>query len=973
MFVCDEKFLREFDSRWEGEYLCEVEGDRVNLLQVSDIHWEPGASLEGRQRTLQKQLRLWQHEAAVDKVHGVVMSGDVIDGSAHARASKSPVARRRFWDRLRRPAVDSAGERLRTSYREAHRSGAEVLSKALQCEYEMDAHRQKKSVLVVPGNHDVLRSAATLNRDPPHRWESFVEHFAPTFTGGVPTTTDRKTVEFPRLCLYGNESGILALFGLDSNYLVYEHGEPKWFDHAMVHHEQLSNFRATVERLHENVADRPLYIVVSLHHHLLPVIEPTYDRPLDLQEDLKRVTLDTRSIIEELQASCSSLVLHGHMHQHTVQQVSYLTATVGAQRSPLSIISCGCYQNVYKSAIISADLYWAKARIVMMLGRDDMQGAVKDPLETSVSLVSASRVPSGEMRLYREMRAWLEPAPNRAQLPSGRNREDMLRPDPVKAAHFADLVERRWKDIPYVPLCSRTIDGVAVPFPADPDLLTKHKQYFLLLVLKDQHVLLNNHQALRYSDYAQWDTLLLPSFKTLFDFFDRARWDLVRLRGRHRIDSTRSETSRSKMEKKIEGILGQTSGRQWDEWEAKLRFLGAKTFVKFSPTDAVPQIYDYTLVSFDGFCVPGGPAEALELLPELDAADVIDREVRRRGKIQPPEGSGNERDFDPGYCWFPRARWRECASIVARNEDVMDWAMGILDRIEVEHGYIPPWLRWKGANRLDSVAIDVSKQCPFDEDGRDADGFPNSLKFGLGEMKLGKGPLQKHYAYARTGNSGKDICRISSVYLKNIELTKGKPQILVHECVGRSVGKRLGFLRPTQRYALRQGLDRAKLLAAEIRRADLKDDNGNVLDPLDFEGYLKLKLPGGMSIAHLPPVIETIQEAERENSQGEEEFLVCDGNHRIIQHCLRSDDPGTRVRAVLIRDPPYPYYAFPFSAKEWWVTAKNVVSFPPDLYSKYAPRQYSDEDDPLSYRAYFREFGGENGFINIGGQGGRMV
>ena len=129
-----------------------------------------------------------------------------------------------------------------------------------------------------------------------------------------------------------------------------------------------------------------------------------------------------------------------------------------------------------------------------------------------------------------------------------------------------------------------------------------------------------------------------------------------------------------------------------------------------------------------------------------------------------------------------------------------------------------------------------------------------------------------------------------------------------------------------------------------------------------------------MRIAHLPPLIEPIPKHERE-SPGREEFLVCDGNHRIIQLCWKASSPGESsvdLRAVLIRNPSHPYYAFPYSANEWHIPAEeHILESPPDLYSKYVPRRYPADDSRESYQAYYRDF--NQGFKNVGGQGGRII
>lgn len=113
---------------------------------------------------------------------------------------------------------------------------------------------------------------------------------------------------------------------------------------------------------------------------------------------------------------------------------------------------------------------------------------------------------------------------------------------------------------------------------------------------------------------------------------------------------------------------------------------------------------------------------------------------------------------------------------------------------------------------------------------------------------------------------------------------------------------------------------------------------------------------------------------EREDPQANEEFIVCDGNHRVVQY-LWNGGKGARLHCVLVRGPAEPYYAHPFSTRDWNVTATNVLHYPPDLYGKYTPRRFEpgapseDPANPLWYRRYYRDF--SSAFIDVGDQGGQ--
>jgi hypothetical protein len=220
----------------------------------------------------------------------------------------------------------------------------------------------------------------------------------------------------------------------------------------------------------------------------------------------------------------------------------------------------------------------------------------------------------------------------------------------------------------------------------------------------------------------------------------------------------------------------------------------------------------------------------------------------------------------------------------------------------------------------------------------DDDGFPNSLEQGLRAVKFAKGRrLENRFPYRKSGLEPVVLRRVDR-YIKVFDANGGE----------------LGVLRPTQRYVLDKGLSRVQWLSKQVNLFELR-------------GYLKVRVASGGLLAILPPVIESVPDGEREIPE-RGEFLVCDGNHRIVQRCWLEEKP---VCAVLAWNPAQPYYAYPFSAREWHITAENRLLTAPDLFSKYAPRRFPGDREVDSYRAYFRDF--SIGFKNIGGQGGREL
>jgi hypothetical protein len=183
----------------------------------------------------------------------------------------------------------------------------------------------------------------------------------------------------------------------------------------------------------------------------------------------------------------------------------------------------------------------------------------------------------------------------------------------------------------------------------------------------------------------------------------------------------------------------------------------------------------------------------------------------------------------------------------------------------------------------------------------------------------------------------------------------------------------LGRLSPVQFYVMGSGLERAAsvLEVASERLRDLGDE----------WGFVRVRRRGAhRAVSVTPPIVERVHRDDAESAEGE--FLICDGNHRVVQRVWIEGRP---IAAVAIDDNPVePYYARPFSSLEWETAAGNVVSDPPLDGGKYVPRRVdlsrlSDEsrrelrETPESQRhyRYFRNL--EKGFGYLGGQAGRTV
>ena len=133
-----------------------------------------------------------------------------------------------------------------------------------------------------------------------------------------------------------------------------------------------------------------------------------------------------------------------------------------------------------------------------------------------------------------------------------------------------------------------------------------------------------------------------------------------------------------------------------------------------------------------------------------------------------------------------------------------------------------------------------------------------------------------------------------------------------------------------------------------------------------------------------PPLIEQAWRGDLDDlsESGLIEFVVCDGNHRVVQGVWMRK--GSAMPAVaVVGDLRRPYYARPFGRLEWEATAENELQVTPDLASKYLTRKVDWKDDlddegrrvladvheTQWYRRDFRDL--ETGFGYMGGQGGR--
>jgi hypothetical protein len=187
------------------------------------------------------------------------------------------------------------------------------------------------------------------------------------------------------------------------------------------------------------------------------------------------------------------------------------------------------------------------------------------------------------------------------------------------------------------------------------------------------------------------------------------------------------------------------------------------------------------------------------------------------------------------------------------------------------------------------------------------------------------------------------------------------------------------MLRPVQRYVLEAGLERAEQILRVVRPA--------LAEAGDPWGFARVRKGGAPKpVAVTPPIIEQLHPDDRERREGEgdEDFVICDGNHRVVQAVWNGRLALPAV--AVIGDLPQPYYARPFGRFEWDATAENEQVVTPDVASKYLSRKVNREKDlpddeareklaavpdSMLFRRYYRDF--ESGFGYMGGQGGRFI
>jgi hypothetical protein len=228
---------------------------------------------------------------------------------------------------------------------------------------------------------------------------------------------------------------------------------------------------------------------------------------------------------------------------------------------------------------------------------------------------------------------------------------------------------------------------------------------------------------------------------------------------------------------------------------------------------------------------------------------------------------------------------------------------------------------------------------------------------------------------------GAELRRAFVVRRRDLDDEEGRDGLFVYEAPGGrpfapepAAREPLGMLLPVQRYVLRNGIERAGRVEAAVRP--------RLREAGEEWGFARVREePGSPWISITPPIVESLHPDDwDEPGCRESDFIVCDGNHRLVRRAWDEGKP-TPVVAVTGRL-PQPYYARPLDRFAWAETAANKLDATPDLSLKYRAREVDrsslDEaarqklaqvEDSHLYRRYFRDLA--SGFGDVGTQGGR--
>lgn len=189
----------------------------------------------------------------------------------------------------------------------------------------------RDQVIVVPGNHDVIRyppGADVDVRENAVARQANTDYELPfrTFVDELVGRNWKASLNYVRRIHLGEAD--LDVCALNSCTIV----ATKWTEYGYVGRSGLD----TIEELGRQPVERPTFRFLALHHHLLPVTDVEVPNSKGVT-----LTLDASDILAAAQRSCVHVVLHGHQHKPKVTAYQSLPLYDERAGGPVYIVANG--------------------------------------------------------------------------------------------------------------------------------------------------------------------------------------------------------------------------------------------------------------------------------------------------------------------------------------------------------------------------------------------------------------------------------------------------------------------------------------------------------------------------------------------------------------------------------------------------------------------------------------------------------
>lgn len=500
-------------------------------------------------------------DPSTDRCAGVVIAGDLVDAAA-------------IW---------SEGGTLEDKLRAFNETHKRVVS-------SLKNIWRNKALMIVPGNHDVIRTNSTIFSSLHAFGQGQKSSFSRSITDIVGGSEEERATPSPLLEIIGSTThGAIAIIGLDSNEAAYNTEGLDEF--GFIGSSQLDRLSETVAALSKLFKDSPLFIWVAWHHHLLPIYNANPRKmgqkrsdgvykilPEQLSKSLSSVALNSRGIIDRLNSMRVQLATHGHMHAPSVQRISYSPESTNI----LHILACPSaveHPDDQHPYVGVSEVYFDLERGVSQLSL--CYSYLESPSHKRsdriiLNLKSLSTISFAESRLFRKYRTWLE--------------QNGSSPEKLKSIDDSFLAY----GYANINLGSKNDFGESFP-SAGKDLLKK--EYNLLVHTMDngvRFILMNMHTSTRVVEVAEWAAPLLPAFKEKKDLFRLWAKDIDRLVSDYYRGGMPNNSWVPNINQ-LEDLLHQVGEDLPPDMETEKLTPEGRSFVKFSPTEGRPILYEYDI------------------------------------------------------------------------------------------------------------------------------------------------------------------------------------------------------------------------------------------------------------------------------------------------------------------------------------------------------------------------------------------